>query len=271
MEGSNEIRFGPMAYYLFGSGEGFVGEGSIGLGLWYDSNTDLAIGMEVNQPKFSVGFSYDLGAFGKQKELDGGAIELSLGFKFGKKCLSEGPPKDLNEIILDTTRLEVKSPVGDSIFTLVATIQKQEVISVDTINIEFIPRDSDVLLIPNDNDLVIFKRKAFFYYISDDINKATAALLDEMAGIMSKFKGIRIKLAGHTCNIGASEADNEALAIRRAEAVKNYLSKKGIQSERVEIEGFGSSRPILSNKTEYGRIKNRRVEFEVLATGASTD
>jgi|GEM_PF-2564741 len=267
---SSELRLGSMFYYNFGFGEGFVGEGNAGLGAWYDTNSDIILALQINQPKYSLGISYDMGALSSPKTTGSGAFEVSLGIKFGKRCLEERKPRE-TEQIMDTTYVEVQTPLGDSIYTLVATVEGREVIKTDTIARKFIPKESDTVRIPTEEDLKIFKRKAFFYYISDDINKATAAFLDEVSETMQLFKGIKIELGGHTCNIGASEEENEELAIRRANSIKAYLVKKGVNPDRMTITGFGSTRPILSNKTEYGRIKNRRVEFEVLEIGSKGD
>ncbi len=267
---TSELRLGSMFYYNFGFGERFVGEGNAGVGVWYDSNSDIILALQVNQPKYSLGISYDMGAFSSLKSTGVGAFEVSLGIKFGKRCLEVGAPRD-KEYILDTTYVEVQTALGDSVYTLVATVDGREVIKTDTIGRKFVPKESSTVRLPSEDDLKIFARKAFFYYISDDINKATAALLDEMSETMLLFRGIKLELGGHTCNIGASEEENEELAIRRANAIKAYLIKKGIDESRISITGFGSTRPILSNKTEYGRIKNRRVEFKVLEIGDSSE
>lgn len=265
---TKQIRGGSLLYYNFFGGTGMFSEGKIGVGAWYDSNNSVALAMEVNQNNYFVGFSYDMGATEKVNSagLGSGAWELSLGIKFGKKCREDRKPKE--EPIRDTTYLEVKGMEGDSVYTIVATIEGQEVMSTDTVDVKYVPHEEDGdLLIPTEEDLMVFKKKAFFYYISDDINKASSALLNQMAETMTKFKGIKVKILGHTCNIGGSEPENQELSIRRSTAVRKYLVNKGVAEDRLEMEGFGSSEPILSNKTEYGRIKNRRVEFEVVATG----
>ena len=266
LDKSNEFRIGSLFYYnIQGSAQGFIGQGKVGAGLWYDSNSSMAVSIEVDQPKYFVGFSYDLGASQPLNNLGNASWEISVGLKFGKKCFNDRNP--VIPAIKDTTVVEVRRDDGDSLYTIVATIEGKDVVNTDTINVQFIPREATALLIPTDEELKIFERKAFFYYLSDDINKATSALLDEIGRFMIKFKGVVIDLQGHTCNIGATENDNMTLSERRATAVRSYLIKKGIEEDRLKITGFGSSIPILSNKTEYGRIKNRRVEFNVLARG----
>ncbi|MBU6437612.1 MAG: OmpA family protein, partial [Betaproteobacteria bacterium] len=69
----------------------------------------------------------------------------------------------------------------------------------------------------------------------------------------------------YTDSIG-SDAYNQKLSVRRAEAVKAYLVSKGIEANRVYTEGKGKTNPVASNKTAEGRAKNRRVEVEVVGT-----
>ncbi|MFH1152258.1 MAG: OmpA family protein [Pseudomonadota bacterium] len=86
------------------------------------------------------------------------------------------------------------------------------------------------------------------------------ASLDKVAAILKANPGLSAKLYGHTDNIGTKEY-NDALALRRAQSVKNYLAGKGIDGKRLTCEGFGFSKPVADNKTEKGRALNRRVEL----------
>jgi OOP family OmpA-OmpF porin len=91
------------------------------------------------------------------------------------------------------------------------------------------------------------------------------AKLDDL---VSKLKGIALEVIiaiGHTDSIG-SDAYNQKLSVRRAEAVKAYLVSKGIEPNRIYTEGKGKSQPIADNRTAEGRAKNRRVEIEVVGT-----
>jgi OOP family OmpA-OmpF porin len=70
---------------------------------------------------------------------------------------------------------------------------------------------------------------------------------------------------GHTDSVG-TDAYNQKLSVRRADAVKKYLVSKGIADNRIQIEGKGESQPVADNKTDDGRAKNRRVQIEVIGT-----
>ena len=74
---------------------------------------------------------------------------------------------------------------------------------------------------------------------------------------------IRIKIIGHTDNVGR-DAANQKLSEGRANAVRNYLISHGIDPSRMAAEGRGESQPIDTNDTEEGRQNNRRVEIEIL-------
>lgn len=95
---------------------------------------------------------------------------------------------------------------------------------------------------------------------SANIKAASSKLLDEIFESAVVAEGLKIGVYGHTDNSG-SDAVNIPLSEKRAEAVKAYLLKKGLNSNRAEAKGFGSTRPIADNNSETGRSKNRRVEI----------
>jgi OOP family OmpA-OmpF porin len=103
-------------------------------------------------------------------------------------------------------------------------------------------------------------------------NKATIlrssfAVLDRAVKVMTDFPEVRFEISGHTDNRGTAE-HNQDLSLRRAQAVKDYLVRKGIAADRLTVAGFGFDRPIADNKTALGRAKNRRTEFKLLSEPA---
>ncbi len=88
-------------------------------------------------------------------------------------------------------------------------------------------------------------------------------VLGNAAKVMQDFPSISFEISGHTSSEG-TEAVNQKLSQDRADAVKQWLVNMGIPSERIQTRGAGPSEPIADNKTEAGRIKNRRIEFKVL-------
>ena len=81
-----------------------------------------------------------------------------------------------------------------------------------------------------------------------------------MAGMLADNPEYKLDVIGYTDNVGHVES-NLLLSQNRAESVKNYLIKKGIDPARITSEGYGMENPIGDNKTAEGRSKNRRVDF----------
>lgn len=115
---------------------------------------------------------------------------------------------------------------------------------------------------------VTYAADAFFDFDKSVLKPEGRAKLDDLVG---KIKGINLEViiaVGHTDSVG-SDAYNQKLSVRRAEAVKAYLVSKGIEKNRVYTEGKGEKQPVADNKTSEGRAKNRRVEIEVVGTRAN--
>lgn len=74
---------------------------------------------------------------------------------------------------------------------------------------------------------------------------------------------VTIRVEGHTDSRG-NKIMNLALSRRRADAVRNYLIRKGISADRIQTEGFGDTRPIADNSTDFGRRLNRRTEVVII-------
>jgi outer membrane protein OmpA-like peptidoglycan-associated protein len=71
---------------------------------------------------------------------------------------------------------------------------------------------------------------------------------------------MQVRVIGHTDSTG-SDAINNPLSVRRAEAVRDYIAVKGVNGNRVSTEGHGSREPVAQNGTPTGRAQNRRVEI----------
>lgn len=100
---------------------------------------------------------------------------------------------------------------------------------------------------------------ARFDFDKAKLRPSAYSTLDEIVEFSQKYPDAQFFVDGHTDSIG-SESYNRQLSKKRAQAVKDYLTDKGVPSERLKVRALGESRPIASNKTAAGRAKNRRVE-----------
>jgi len=85
-------------------------------------------------------------------------------------------------------------------------------------------------------------------------------ILDQVFESLQEWKEVKLEIQGHTDNLG-NDKSNLRLSQMRADAVKEYLIRKGIDASRLRSVGYGEEFPIADNHTAEGREKNRRVEL----------
>jgi outer membrane protein OmpA-like peptidoglycan-associated protein len=97
---------------------------------------------------------------------------------------------------------------------------------------------------------------------STTITPTFQSTLDQIAGSLTKYPNSLVDVMGHTDSTG-SDAYNLDLSKRRAEAVGNYLTLRGVTRARIATIGYGEQYPVADNATESGRALNRRVEIRI--------
>jgi SH3 domain-containing YSC84-like protein 1 len=93
-----------------------------------------------------------------------------------------------------------------------------------------------------------------------EITPELESLLATAAKTLQDNPDWKIQVEGYTDGVG-SESSNEALSMRRAESVTNWLAEHGVDRSRLTARAFGDAHPVASNSTDEGRDKNRRVEL----------
>jgi outer membrane protein OmpA-like peptidoglycan-associated protein len=94
------------------------------------------------------------------------------------------------------------------------------------------------------------------------IKTTSYAILDQVAKVFIENPSYVIEVQGHTDNVGNYQ-QNLTLSEKRAQAVRDYLVKQGVDTNHITAHGYGPDRPIASNNTKEGRAQNRRVEFNI--------
>jgi outer membrane protein OmpA-like peptidoglycan-associated protein len=123
-------------------------------------------------------------------------------------------------------------------------------------------KEAEVIILKEEEKQVM--KKAFenleFKSTSDIILTSSFTSLNELAQLMAANPSWKLRISGHTDNVG-NAASNMDLSKRRSESVKKYLVSKGIAADRFEVQYFGAEKPIAPNETPEGRARNRRVEM----------
>ena len=180
-------------------------------------------------------------------------ISKKNGYKFSGRAGKDGK-FSLKLPSADTFTIKVKTIVDSTKYGMIAIRELQpgeEFAEPFTVTVMFEPAKSYRL----DN--------VYFDFAKYTIRPESFAELDELVSYMKWRENEKIEIAGHTDNIG-NASDNQKLSEQRAEAIRQYLIKKGISASRVIAKGYGSTDPLADNSTYEGREKNRRTEVRIL-------
>lgn len=112
--------------------------------------------------------------------------------------------------------------------------------------------------------VVKFKEQVLFAFNSSDLGSNAQTNLNKLVDVLNRYPDTDITVIGHTDSIG-TDAYNQTLSEKRANAVISYLRSHNIASSRLTAKGMGESDPVAANDTEDGRAQNRRVEFVITA------
>ncbi|SEA95124.1 Outer membrane protein OmpA [Thiothrix caldifontis] len=115
-----------------------------------------------------------------------------------------------------------------------------------------------------DNNIILTMPDAItFDFGRADVKPQFYGVLNNLATTLNQFPETRLQIAGHTDNVG-SDASNLQLSQQRANSVRTYLASTGVAAQRMQAVGYGESRPVADNGSDYGRAQNRRVEITLI-------
>lgn len=112
--------------------------------------------------------------------------------------------------------------------------------------------------------VVEFKNNILFGFDKSDLTADARENLGKLVNVLNKYPDTDIAIYGHTDSKG-SDAYNQKLSERRAEAVADYLKRNNIAGNRLTTKGFGETQPKVAGESDDAAAQNRRVEFAITA------
>jgi outer membrane protein OmpA-like peptidoglycan-associated protein len=142
---------------------------------------------------------------------------------------------------------------GYLFYSEVFAMKQKEADSVYTKNIALQPVLLNASFVFNN---ILFANNSF------ELPKTGLIELEKLLQVLQENPSLKLQIGGHTDNTGRPE-DNEKLSTNRAKSIVEWLTSKGIESNRLSFKGYAATKPIADNTTEAGRAKNRRTEFTI--------
>ncbi len=187
------------------------------------------------------------------------------------KAVIEIVDNDNQEVI---TKVHPNSETGEFLVPLpkgknygVTAVHKDYVFSSNNFDLKKDTTYEEVDLQLNLNKVTVnssvILRNVFFDYGKSELKPESKTEADRLYELMKKHPKMTVEISGHTDNV-SSKKFNKELSQKRANAVANYIIKKGINRKRFKTVGYWFSKPIADNNTKEGRKQNRRVEFKIL-------
>lgn len=164
--------------------------------------------------------------------------------KFRKKIARNAKRGEYKNIKVDTTHKR-KPVIREAIPVVIDTISTQQTVAAPVVKAD---------------SLIILGAEVLFELNKSNLRSEHFGILNPIVEYLILHPERSVKISGHTDNTG-SEAHNLNLSKKRADVVAEYLVNNGVDINRVETFGLGSSKPIMANTSNEGRKKNRRVEL----------
>ncbi len=230
------------------------------------------VGVQLHRENFSFGISYDFPLFVANPG-NLGALEVGLSIKklIKRKLKKQSTPSNKKTSAIkngmvrlpsvkpkmkpDTVKKDSAKIIADEPNVVVQKIDSTQ--SEETKGIATVGKIiSEPLLVEK------ITLRFHFEFNSVDLDDEAGDFLENLGTTLKEDGHLKVKITGHTDNIG-HEKFNQRLSEKRAQTIRDFLLKKGIETLRMEIAGKGLTEPVTSNDTEEGRAKNRRVEILV--------
>ena len=215
-------------------------------GIGYRTEVGLIARIGVNIRKmFYIGYAYETPMQNLAK-YSSGSHEIGVGIKLCRKKKED----DLTDVDPIHAKVDTITIIEKIVDTLI--VEK-----VDTVFIEK-PSNEDVrkAMLRASNHLEFEQDKAI-------LTKSSYGDLESLTNLLLIREELKVSLEGHTDSDGTEEY-NMRLSRDRVEAVKDFFVANGVDASRIKTAYYGESRPIADNNTEEGKVRNRRVNMEII-------
>ncbi len=299
--GNSQVNAGSwFNYHFLGADEGFMREGTLGLGAWYNTTSALIMSLEFNQPNYLIAASYDIPTSSDVSNIQrNGVFELTVALKL-KKGKEKAAPAEAKDRDGDG--------VPDDVDACPDTPGSKEMLGCPDTDGDGLPdkydncpneagsrdlggcpdKDGDGVADKDDQcpdkagpksnngcpveevkltplELNILETAKYVHFESGTaiIESTSYSNLDLVVEVMKVHPDDVLNLVGHTDDVGDADA-NLKLGQERADAVKTYLSSKGVPATSINTDSKGEIEPIADNSTDRGRALNRRVDMKII-------
>jgi type IX secretion system PorP/SprF family membrane protein len=220
-------------------------------GIGYRTQVGLIARAGINiQDLFFIGYAYET-PMRNIASFSSGSHEVILGLKFCKAKKKQ----EIVEIIEIDSSFNIAKKSTEPIIQDTVFVQK-----TDTV---FITKGSGISNDEVNTILLSVERNLLFEKQLFNIQTKSFEELKSLAQVLALRQDIMIEVEGHTDNRG-DDAENMQLSKDRANEVKAYLVKNGIEGNRVKLSYYGETKPMGNNESESGRQMNRRVRIKII-------
>ncbi len=147
--------------------------------------------------------------------------------------------------------------------------QVPSVFNSTDLTISFEPKANGLYALLVEKPKVITLYNVYFDLNQATIRKDAEKNLYEMVDYFKNSPELKIEITGYTDSTGTDER-NTQLSLERAQSIRAFMVKNGIDNERFKVSGYGSAYPVAPNTTEENKQKNRRTEFAILSNSINT-
>jgi type IX secretion system PorP/SprF family membrane protein len=228
----------------------------ISLGVGYRTDVGILARLKLQlKEMIVVGYAYEFGG-SNISSYSSGSHEIMLGIKFCKEKKSQpkfdSAPVAVEEPIVEPEPIPEPEPVEE----LESIVESEPVVEPEPIVVPEPTPEPEM----SDEQKDVFKNEVSYKLGQTTFSKETLAIIDEMITIMKLFPDVKLEIIGHSCDVGAEDVKMN-VSQKRADNIRLYLKKNGIDESRIKSRGVSDSNPSVPNTTEENKSKNRRVQF----------